>query len=120
MATSGDPLELSVPSAPNATQRQWVEPSAEAIAKHEDLYEITYSEATRTLDDQAAEVSNARTRAVQFLAFVGAATAFLLGTAITGATQRDAVFYGLAIAGSALALAGIACVAALLNPWQTP
>ncbi|WP_075013916.1 hypothetical protein [Geodermatophilus obscurus] len=104
----------------NDAEATWVEPTPADIAKHEDLYEITYKEATRTLDDQSAEVNNARTRAVQYLAFVGSATAFLLGTAVKDITQRDGTFYVIATAGSSLALLGLVCIAALLNPWQTP
>lgn len=97
---------------------RWVEPNREAIDKNVDLYEITYYEARRSLDDQAAEVTTARTRAVQFLAFIGAGTAFLAGTILHSA-DRHVAFYAFAWIASLLTLVSISCVASLLYPGTT-
>ena len=56
-----------------------------------------------------------RDRAVQFTAFIGAATAFLVGTGLHAA-NRDAVFYALASLASALSALSIVLLIALLNP----
>jgi hypothetical protein len=56
-----------------------------------------------------------RDRAVSFTAFVGAATAFLVGTGLH-AKHRDAIFYVLAILASALSALMIGFLIALLNP----
>jgi hypothetical protein len=117
---TGTPNASSGAIPPDDAESAWVEPSHAEIAQNADLYEITYKEAARTLDDQTAEVSNARTRAVQFLAFVGSATAFLVGTAIDGIADKNELFYWVAGTGSVLALAGIGSVALLLSPWSTP
>ena len=85
------------------------------IEKHADLYEVAYQEAQRALDDQAGEVKSVRDRAVQFTAFVGAATAFLVGTGLESA-HRDAVFYVLASLASALSAALILLLIAVLGP----
>lgn len=65
------------------------------------LYRVAYEESKRALDDQIAEIDGVRGRVAQFLAFVGTATAFLIGTGLRS-PDRDAVFYGLAVLGSTL------------------
>src|SRR4051812_18524824 len=45
-----------------------------------EMYRVAYEEGQRTLDDQVDELNGIRTRAVAYLAFVGTATAFLVGT----------------------------------------
>jgi hypothetical protein len=79
------------------------------------MYRIAYQEGQRTLDDQQSELSSLRDRAVQFTVFVGAATAFLVGTGLS-APSRDATFYGLAISGSVLSALAIALLFMLLKP----
>lgn len=56
-----------------------------------------------------------RDRAVQFTAFVGAATAFLVGTGLSG-THRGVTFYVLASVASALSALLILLLLALLTP----
>jgi hypothetical protein len=80
-----------------------------------DLYRVAYTESQRTLDDQRDELQGMRTRAVQFTAFVSAATAFLVGTGLH-ATDRNAVFYILAIVASAFSALSIWMLAILLKP----
>lgn len=91
-------------------------PSARpGIAKYEDLYRIAYQEAQRALDDQQDELKGMRDRSVQFTAFVGAATAFLVGAGLHPA-HRDASFYALAGVASALSVALILLLLRLLIP----
>jgi hypothetical protein len=81
------------------------------------LYRIAYEEGQRALDDQRDELKSIRDRAVSFTAFVGAATAFLVGTGLkTG--NRDIVFYVLAGVASALSTVFILLLLALLRPWK--
>lgn len=68
------------------------------------LYKVAYEESKRALDDQIAEIDGVRGRVAQFLAFVGTATAFLIGTGLRS-PDRDPWFYGLAVLGSTLTLA---------------
>src|SRR4051794_11682018 len=79
------------------------------------MYKIAFDESVRALKDQVDELSGIRTRLVSFLAFIGAATAFLVGSSLTRAT-RDGAFYGLASLGTILLIATIAIVIALLRP----
>jgi hypothetical protein len=80
-----------------------------------DLYRVAYTESQRTLDDQRAELQGMRTRSVQFTAFVGAATAFLVGTGLH-ATDRNALFYTLAAIASAISALSIVLLVLLLHP----
>lgn len=78
-------------------------------------YRVAYSESQRTLDDQRDELQGVRTRAVQFTAFVSAATAFLVGTGLH-ATDRNGAFYPLAATASTLSVLSIISLAILLIP----
>ena len=80
-----------------------------------ELYSVAYAESQRTLDDQQDELKGMRDRAVAFTTFVGAATAFLVGTGLT-VTHRDITFYTLAAVASALSAGWILLLIALLNP----
>jgi hypothetical protein len=42
------------------------------------MYKMAYDEAKRLVDDQVAELDGIRQRSVQFLAFIGTGTAFLV------------------------------------------
>lgn len=79
------------------------------------MYRIAYQEGQRTLDDEQDELNRMRDRAVQFTAFIGAATAFLVGTGLN-ASHKDALYYGLASAASALSAILIALLFLLLAP----
>src|SRR5215469_13190908 len=85
------------------------------VTARRDLYKIAYQEGQRTLDDEQDELNRVRDRAVQFTAFVGAATAFLVGTGLD-APSKDALFYGLASAASALSAILIALLFIVLAP----
>jgi hypothetical protein len=85
------------------------------IAKHVDLYRIAYQEGQRSLDDQQDELKGLRDRAVQFTAFVGTATAFLVGAGLHPA-HRDTAFYALATTASVLSAILILLLFALLRP----
>lgn len=71
-----------------------------------EVYELAREEELRRLDGQRAEVDAMRQRTAQYLAFVGAATAFLAGTGIK-TPDRDAAFWWLAGSASMLSLAAI-------------
>jgi hypothetical protein len=99
-------------SEPHGSQAKNREASNNGLA---DLYRVAYVESQRTLDDQQDELKGMRDRAVSFTAFVGAATAFLVGTGLH-ATNRDVLFYILASLASALSALSIVLLIALLNP----
>lgn len=80
-----------------------------------ELYSVAYAESQRTLDDQQDELKGMRDRAVAFTTFVGAATAFLVGTGLS-VTHRDITFYTLAAVASAFSAVWILLLIALLNP----
>jgi hypothetical protein len=82
---------------------------------YEDLYQVAYEEGRRTLDDQTDELNRMRDRAVNFAVFVGAATAFLVGTGLQ-APRRDSTFYAIAILASALSALMIFLLFMVLNP----
>lgn len=116
--------EIEQPSAggPPTKPDRRSQPSAADMDRHLELYRTAYEEGKRALDDQQDELNGMRTRGVQFTAFVGAATAFLAGTGLK-AIHRDATFYVLAIAASALSVLLILLLLVLLRPskerkWQ--
>lgn len=82
---------------------------------YDDLYQVAYEEGRRTLDDQTDELNRMRDRAVNFAVFVGAATAFLVGTGLQ-APHRDSTFYAIAILASALSALMILLLFIVLNP----
>jgi len=92
-----------------------VPPAKRDISKHTALYEIAYHEAQRALDDQQGELRGMRDRSVQFTAFVGASTAFLVGAGLHPA-HRDASFYALASIASVLSVTLIILLLVLLTP----
>jgi len=77
------------------------------------MYKVAYEEGKRLVDDQLAELDSMRQRSVQFLAFVGSATAFLVGTGLTTPT-RDTWFFILASSATFLSLSAILMVLAVL------
>jgi hypothetical protein len=79
------------------------------------MYKVVYEESQRSLDDQQDELKGMRDRAVQFSIFVGAATAFLVGTGLTAA-HRDWVFYLIASVASLFSVVSIGLLLALLKP----
>jgi len=109
------PSMVPVPTSVERSGRRL--PTRTEIASHPDLYRVAYLESQRTLDDQRDEIRGLRDRSVQFMAFVGAATAFLVGVGLHAST-RDALFYGLSFGASALSLVTIVLLFSLLNPNQ--
>jgi hypothetical protein len=89
--------------------------SSAEIDEHAELYQVAYEESQRTLDDQQDELNHMRDRSVSYVSFVGAATAFLVGTGLTH-SDRDWLFYLLAGVASVLTLAMIVFAWLLLNP----
>jgi hypothetical protein len=85
------------------------------------LYRVAYEEALRTLEDQRDELNGVRGRAVQFLAFVGSATAFLAGTGLASSTvqERGALFYTIGVIATLVSVGTVASCAIVLNPRWT-
>lgn len=78
------------------------------------LYTIAYDEGKRTINDQLSELDSMRQRSVQFLAFIGSATAFLVGTSLKS-VARPAEFYFVAVAATVLTLASVVLCILLLR-----
>ena len=81
-----------------------------------DLYELAYTQGLRALDDQLDELSGARSRASQFMALTITATAFLVGSGLNSSTNRDWIFYTLAIAGTVASVAALVAMITLMQP----
>ncbi len=79
------------------------------------LYRLAYEQGLRTLEDQRDELNGLRTRACSFIAFVGSATAFLVGTSV-GGLQRTDTFRFLAFSATAATFLAIACLILVLRP----
>lgn len=73
-------------------------------------YEVARDEELRRLELQRAEVEGIRARTAQFLAFVGAGTAFLVGSSLSS-SDRDLVFY--LIAGGATLISAFTIMTAI-------
>jgi hypothetical protein len=80
------------------------------------IYQALYEESKRSLDDQQDELNRIRDRAVQFIIFVGAAAAFLVGTGLTAVHNRDWVFYLIASVASLTSAVSVGLLIALLKP----
>ncbi len=85
-----------------------------------DVYKSAYEEGRRLVDAQAAELDAMRVRSLAFLAFTGAATAFLAGTSLDSPDKSGVAFYLLAIPATLLWVAALlSCLSILLAP-KTP
>jgi hypothetical protein len=91
-------------------------PDAEVIRDSKDIYRLTYDEGRLALEDQKLELTNMRTRMVQFLAFVGSATAFLVGAALHD-IQSLGNWRAAAIIATVLAVGAVLLNCYALNPW---
>jgi hypothetical protein len=89
------------------------------IETHAELYKVSYQEGQRALDDQRDELKGARDRAVSFTSFVGAATAFLVGTGLLHVSQKDTLFFTLASIASASSAIYIVLLWTVLKPWKS-
>jgi hypothetical protein len=87
----------------------------DASGDHQALYQVAYDLGLRTLEDQRDELNGIRTRAGSFTAFVGSATAFLVGTSVQGGS-RDALFYWIAVIATVCSTTAVGCLLALLRP----
>lgn len=81
------------------------------------LYVAAYEEGKRLVDDQIAELDSMRQRSVQFLAFVGSATAFLVAAGIRTDVQRTDLFFALASAATVISLLSIIAALSILLGW---
>ena len=81
------------------------------------LERLAYDEGKRALADQTDELNGIRTRAGSYMAFVGSATAFLVGTGLKAA-DRDAWFYALASVASTASLLTLVLIALVLDPYR--
>lgn len=98
-------------SAP--AERRLERPSAGARLDRLELYKLAYAESLRALEFQGKQLEGVRQRTVQYLAFVGTATAFLVGTSL-GSAIRDGVFYAVAVVGSIIAIVSVALAGRVL------
>lgn len=112
-----DPTRSATPGTPSAPSEGGNKP-AHIYDSKLSMYKVAFEESVRALKDQVDELSSIRQRLVQYFAFVGSATAFLVGSSL-GAAHRDGLFYGLASVGTALMLAAIGCAVYLLWPWMS-
>jgi hypothetical protein len=80
-----------------------------------ELYQVVYEESQRTLDNQKEELNTVRDRTVQYSIFIGAATAFLVGSGLA-APHRGGSFYALAIIASLFSLIVIGLLLSILSP----
>lgn len=80
------------------------------------MYKVAYEEAKRVCLEQLAELDSMRQRSVQFLAFAGSATAFLVGTGLSNqpGDERSLAFFVHAGIASAASVASIIYVASIL------
>jgi hypothetical protein len=82
-----------------------------------DVYRLAYDLGLRTLDDQRDELNGIRTRAGAYMAFVGSATGFLVGTTLRGASAESGTwFFPVAAAGTATFIIALIYMARLLSP----
>jgi len=104
---------------PNGAQESLL--GEEDMTNRKEVYKLAFEESIRALEDQRDELSGLRQRVVQFLAFTGSATAFLLGSSfdLLKKTPRDGLFYPLVSVGSVAAAISITCVVLLLRPRST-
>ena len=97
-------------------------PNIGNVRRNGALYKVSFDESVRTLDQQREELSAIRQRGVQYLALVVTATAFLVGSTLTGSREfgnRDGVFYAVAGLGTALMATTIVLAGVLLWPGYT-
>jgi hypothetical protein len=103
--------------------RQGGQLPANTLEQTTGVYKVAFEESVRALEDQVEELTGIRQRLVGYLGFVGAATAFLVGSSLRpqvgGPTDRDAWFYVLAISGTSLMVVSIVCAIFLLWPRLT-
>lgn len=81
-----------------------------------EVYKTGFEEGKRAVDAQMSELESIRTRSMMFLAFIGAATSFLIGTSL-GAATVSSWFFVLAVPATGLwLLTLILCLAVLMAP----
>jgi hypothetical protein len=109
--------ELDRPSAGSPPSRRGGGGSLEKrqINDRGAMYRIAYEESQRALDDELDELKGMRDRAVNFMAFIGAATAFLVGTGLSS-SNKDTAFYTIAGIASGLFAVVIVLLFFLLGP----
>lgn len=88
------------------------------------LYTLAYEESRRRVDDQLTELTDMRTRVVQYLALTSTATAFLVGTSLgkgggvpATSADRDLPFYVIAVAGSLIAVMSLFLALRVILGW---
>lgn len=79
------------------------------------LYRIAYDEARSSISDQVDELNGMRNRAVSFMAFIGSATAFLVGTSVGSATPSW-LFYVLAVLAGGSTIYAIVQLCRVIRP----
>lgn len=71
------------------------------------MFKAAYNEGRSSVDKQYSALNATRTRSVQFMAFVGSATAFLVGSAVSGTVQRSVGFYLVLILATLISVAAL-------------
>lgn len=89
---------------------------ARRVARESDLamLRLALEEGRRLLDAQMSELDGIRQRLVQFLSFVGTATAFLVGAGLSTA-HKDGAFSSVAIIGALLFMAALYLALSILR-----
>lgn len=95
------------------------DPDEQRLIAAAPLYKAAYEEAKSGVEGQTGELDAIRQRAGAYMSFVGAATAFLVGTSLSLQTARGAGFYVLAGVATALSLVTIAFACLVLLPTRT-
>lgn len=80
------------------------------------LHVHAYNQGLRALDDQRDELNGIRTRVVQFVAFIGSASGFLIGSSLTSGRADDFAFYVVAGLASIASVLMLILTALLLAP----
>jgi hypothetical protein len=123
MKRSGVSTKSSQVEAGGTLPRHGGQLPANASEQKIGMYKVAFEESVRALEDQVDELSNIRQRLVSYLAFVGAATAFLVGSSLKpqvgSSANRDAWFYALAISGTSLMVVSVVFAILLLWPRLT-
>jgi hypothetical protein len=97
---------VAEPAGASRANQRWAAP---------EVYKLAYEESKRSLDSQTLELDSLRQRAVQFLAFIGAGTAFLVGSGLA-VDARPFGFYLFSIAGTILLIIAMLVLGYVLFP----
>lgn len=95
------------------------DPSEQRLSAAAPLYKAAYEEAKSGVEGQTSELDAIRQRAAAYMSFVGAATAFLVGTSLRLPTTRNLEFYVIAGIATSLSLLTVIFACLVLLPTRT-